>query len=126
MSEATETVIAHVGRSFEIHRYASPGSTGYTWVLTSLPTGVGLVDVTSTPVGPQLPGSQSRQTFTFIGLGKGQRELSFKLLRLWEPDQPADARSYQVDVISEVAQVADAMQAATGNASFLPVHFELL
>jgi hypothetical protein len=123
MRENNVNIVAHVGRSFEVTLYASPGSTGYSWVLTGLPPAVGLTDVSLTPVAPIQPGSVSRQIFTFLGLAVGGGALSFDLVRTWEPDKPADKRIYTVAVLSEVAEAADAMQAVAGNESFPSVVF---
>jgi hypothetical protein len=123
MRENNVNIVAHVGRSFEVTLYASPGTTGYSWILTGLPPAVGLTDVSLTPVAPIQPGSVSRQIFTFLGLAVGGGALSFDLVRPWEPDKPADKRNYTVEVLSEVAEAASAMQAVAGNESFPSVVF---
>lgn len=111
------SIAAHIGRSFEVTLYTHSG-TGYLWCLTALPKGVALVDVSDTVMKPGLPGGSLRQVFTFLGTAAGGGELAFELLRSWEPEAPADKRSYTVKVTKDVE---GAMKAVAGQESFPPV-----
>jgi hypothetical protein len=124
------SIIAHVGHAFEVALYSHGGSTGYSWVLTALPAGAALTGVDTAPPKPGLAGGAERQTFTFLGIASSKGTLTFELLRSWEPDKPADKRSYDVKVLAagEAAQPAaaeteGALLAAAGNESFPPIVF---
>ncbi|MCI5165904.1 MAG: hypothetical protein D3903_07375, partial [Candidatus Electrothrix sp. GM3_4] len=96
-------VHVEIGSSFEIHLYSRGGSTGYLWYLSEMPKGLVLVSTSATPVPPVMPGSQTRQSFTFLATAKAEGPLSFELLRIWNPTEPADTRTYTV-----IASAADA------------------
>jgi hypothetical protein len=109
-----------VGESFEIHLYSRGGSTGYLWYLSEMPKGVVLVSTAETPVGPSMPGSQTRQTFTFVATAEMKGPLSFELLRIWMPTEPADTRNYVVIADAADAESLEArMTAEAGSARFL-------
>lgn len=97
------------------------GGTGYTWVLTALPAGLGLVDITTT-VSSKLPlyGGPVTYTFTFAGIAKGKGKLAFELLRVWEPQDPADK---QEDTVEITDSPADAAKSEAGRNTFAPLAY---
>lgn len=108
-----------IGESFEIHLY-SQGGTGYSWYLAEMPKGVVLVSVTDAPVGPPMPGSKTRQSFTFAATAEMKGSLSFELLRIWMPTEPADTRNYLVIAGAADAESLEArMTAEAGSARFI-------
>lgn len=113
----SNSISAHVGRTFEITLYGHAG-TGYSWCLATITGPVALIEVSTTAVPPVLPGGAQRTTFTFIGTGTGPASADFALLRPWEPQEPADTRSYAISV---EADVQANLERAAGNESFPPL-----
>jgi hypothetical protein len=107
MSDSNTELHANVGESFEVVLYAQTGSTGYGWHLSAMPKGVVLLGMTEAAVPPVRPGSQNRQTFTFVATQKTQGTLSFELLRPWIPTEPADTRNFALTVTSAPNLQAD-------------------
>lgn len=118
---STPEVHVEIGKSFEIHLYSRGASTGYQWYLSDLPKGVVFVSASETPVVPSMPGSQTRQSFTFVTTAKPEGDLSFELLRIWNPTEAADTRTYAViaSVDDDTDSVETRMIAAAGSARFI-------
>ncbi len=109
-----------IGKSFEIHLYSRGGSTGYLWYLSEMPKGIVLVSTSATPVPPVMPGSQTRQSFTFVATAEVKGPLSFELLRIWQPTESADTRTYAVIVSATDEKSLEArMTAEAGSSRFL-------
>lgn len=108
----------HVGGSGAVKLICTSG-TGYSWVLTSMPACVGLMDVSAAPVGLPLPGAMLVETFTFIGLKTGDGMLEFHLIRPWQPNAPMDVRKVKVFVEPAIQLSAD-LEESIGKGQFLP------
>lgn len=106
-----------VGQYFQ-KTLTTHSGTGYTWVLTSLPPGLALTEITTATIGKQImPGGPLSETFTFLGIAKGAGKLSFSLIRPWEPTEAIDTLTLEVEVV----ELEKAAEAVAGHDTFLPL-----
>ncbi|MFO1431153.1 MAG: protease inhibitor I42 family protein [Candidatus Competibacteraceae bacterium] len=123
MTDTDNQIQARIGESFEVVLYSQSGSTGYGWHLAYLPEGVVLVSISTTPVPPIRPGSQTREVFTFTATRELQGGyLLFELLRLWDPTHPADIRRYSLTISGAPGLQAE-LEKAAGSGRFVPSQF---
>jgi hypothetical protein len=105
---------ALVGRNFEISVYSYAG-TGYSWCLAGLSGPAFLMGMDTQAVKPGLPGGAVRETFTFIGAAAGDAKVTLELVQPWDPQKPADKRTYTIHVANSVDEK---MRAAAGSENF--------
>jgi predicted secreted protein len=111
-------IIVQVGQARDIPLKTNAG-TGFTWVLTELPAGLSLMDVsTASSAKLGVVGGPITETFTFVGLTKGKGKLTFALIRPWVPIETADTRSFDVVIVENVEE---AMADEAGHDNYLPI-----
>lgn len=93
----SDTIRIEVGELDDISFSNNP-STGYSWMLASLPNGVYLVGVDDVPPTEPRPGAAGTRVFTIGGVRPGKGKLAFVLARPWELQQPAQRVDYEVVV----------------------------
>ncbi len=80
-----------------IVRLQAQAGTGYSWVVTTVPSFLRLPQEHTEPTGRTIPGGPDAQLFTFKPISSGNAHLSFAYRRPWETGRPP-ARSYNVKV----------------------------
>lgn len=119
-SSATSDINIEVNQSFDISLYSEAGSTGYLWCLSGLKTGVLLLGETHSQVPPVMPGSRTRQTFTFVATKEMSGKISFALIRPWNPDVAADTRTFTFQAnVTKSSTLADDLSRTAGGGSFV-------
>jgi predicted secreted protein len=93
-----DPIITRVDEEFSVSLHSTP-STGYVWVLQSLPKSIELLGSSyiNTP-GEKRPGDPLTQVFRFQGGQSGESMIVFALKRQWE-DLAIDTRSLSVTVL---------------------------
>jgi inhibitor of cysteine peptidase len=88
-----KTFAFKVGETFEVVLEQNP-STGYTWQMDSVPTGIlkQVGEPTFVPKDPKLLGSPGKVTFRFQTVAEGQGVLKMILHRKVETNVPPDRR----------------------------------
>ncbi len=87
-----------IGQLDRISFASNAGSTGYVWMLASMPGNVFLVDVDDVPPTTPMPGKPGTRVFTIVGARPGHGKLTFVLARPWQISAPAQQVSYDVEV----------------------------
>lgn len=105
-----------VGHTVTVGLNLSAG-TGYTWVLSTLPDCLNLMDVSADRAAEA--GGVTHESFTFVAVKAGHGTLQMRLIRPWEPNEEADIRIYQV-IASEAPAAAKALTSTMGAGNFLP------
>lgn len=89
-----------VGEQFTVSLPGTP-STGYTWMLRTLPAGVVLVSTDykeSDECKPGMTGCSGQQVFNFLAEKTGKRDIEFVYGRSWEKEW-AKTQSEQVEIM---------------------------
>jgi predicted secreted protein len=93
----SQTITTSVGEEFSVRLESTP-TTGYVWVVDSLPNGLDLLgNEHEPPGGGPMPGGTQDQVFLFRALAAGEYQIDFSLKRQWE-SQAIQTHSVRVKV----------------------------
>jgi hypothetical protein len=109
-----KTIAAEAGQSFVVSLESMPGSTGFSWALSRLETGLLL---TGEDTQQHMSGGCGHvvQAFSFIAVKAGEFHLGFQLVRPWVPATPGREIDYVVKVSAPAA--GDELKASMGQFS---------
>lgn len=89
-----------IGEVFTVTREIS-GGTGYSYYLTQLTGGLALIDFTSIPQLPIMPGGTVTQTFTFSCINPGEASYQLAKFRVFDPSDALFEEIIPIQIESE-------------------------